>query len=148
MDRAIWLRRVLIATLILTATTLTFPSAGANASPVVGSASSTTTHRSAICPVEWRKGTFYVKKLIRCAAHHYGVNADKAVSVAFRESRFHPKAYNSWSCAKGIYQHLCKYWPERADTYGFDDWSAYNARANVMVTVRMVKKHGWSPWGY
>jgi muramidase (phage lysozyme) len=58
-----------------------------------------------------------------------------------------PTAYNSWSCAKGIYQHLCRYWPSRADAYGFDDWSAYNARANVMVTMRMVKHYGWGAWG-
>jgi len=149
MDRAIRLRRVLIAALILTATTLTFPSIEANASPVTGSASiSTSPLQSKVCPVDWRKGRFYVKKLIRCAAHRYGVNADKAVHIAFRESRFHPKAYNSWSCAKGIYQHLCRYWPGRAKAYGYNDWSAFNARANVMVTVRMVKKHGWGPWGY
>jgi hypothetical protein len=149
MTRAIRLRRVLIATLILTATLLTFPGAGAaNAAPSAGGGNLATTHRSAICPVDWRKGKPYVKKLIRCAAHHYGVNADKAVHIAFRESRFHPTAYNSWSCAKGIYQHLCRYWPDRARAYGFDDWSAYNARANIMVTVRMVKKVGWGPWGF
>jgi hypothetical protein len=88
-----------------------------------------------------------VKGLIRCAARHFGVSVDKAVGIAFRESRFHPRAYNSWSCAKGIYQHLCRYWPVRAREYGFNDWSAYNARANIFVTMRMVKRFGWQPWG-
>ena len=146
MTQAIRLRRVIIATLILTATMTTFPVSEASASPVVGGSLRTATSTK-VCPVDWRKGTYHVKKLIRCAAHHYGVNADKALYIANRESNFSPKAYNDWSCAKGIYQHLCTYWPDRATTYGFNDRSAFNARANIMVTIRMVKKHGWGPWG-
>ena len=65
-----------------------------------------------VCPIQWRNGTFQVKRLIRCAARHYGVNARQGGDDRYRESRFHPDAYNSWSCAKGIYQHLCSYWPE------------------------------------
>jgi soluble lytic murein transglycosylase-like protein len=147
MTQAIRLRRVIIAVLILTATLLTFPSIEASASSIGGSSLRTATSTK-ICPVDWRKGTHYVKKLIRCAAHYYGVSADKALYVAQRESMFKPKAYNDWSCAKGIYQHLCIYWPERAKDNGFRDWSAFNARANIMVTIRMVKKHGWGPWGF
>jgi hypothetical protein len=147
MTKAIRLRRAIIATLILTATVTTLPLGQANASPIVGSKVTTSTTKR-VCPVDWRKGRPYVKKLIRCAAHHYGVSADRAIYIARRESKFHPKAYNSWSCAKGIFQHLCKYWPSRAQTYGFDDWSAFNARANIMVTIRMVKRYGWGPWGY
>jgi soluble lytic murein transglycosylase-like protein len=147
MTQAIRLRRVIVAALILTATMTTFPVAEAHASQVVGGSLRTSSTSTKICPVEWRKGRFYVKKLIRCSAHYYGVNADKALYIANRESNFKPKAYNGWSCAKGIYQHLCKYWPDRAKDYGFRDWSAFNARANIMVTVRMVKKHGWGPWG-
>jgi len=155
MTQAIRLRRVIIATLILTATMTTFPVAEAHASPVVEGVLriSTTSTRSIesrsteVCPVDWRKGTYYVKKLIRCAAHHYGVSVDEALYIADRESKFNPKAFNDWSCAKGIYQHLCTYWPDRAAIYGFNDWSAFNARANIMVTIRMVQKYGWGPWG-
>jgi hypothetical protein len=100
-----------------------------------------------LCPIDWRQGTFFVKQLIRCAAHHYGVSADKAIRVARRESMFDPDAYNASQCTKGIYQHLCRYWPGRAYDYGFKGWSAYNARANIIVTMRMVRRHGWWPWG-
>ena len=48
--------------------------------------------------------------------------------------------------AAGIYQHLLKYWPTRAEDFGFRDWSAFNARANILVTMRMVKHYGWDPW--
>jgi hypothetical protein len=161
MTQAIRLRRVIIATLILTAALMTFPiGRQANAMSISGTATqatttTTTTKTTAtatktaktVCPVAWRKGTFYVKRLVRCAANFYGVSIDKALYVANRESNFHPRAYNSWSCAKGIFQHLCRYWPTRASSYGFRDWSAFNARANIMVTMRMVKRYGWSPWG-
>ena len=148
MTQAIRLRRVSIATLVLTAILTVFPIAQGVANPLEGSLLKTTVIKSStVCPIEWRDGTTKVKDLIRCAARHFGVNPDKALSIARRESRFRPTAYNSWSCAKGIYQHLCRYWPSRADAYGFDDWSAYNARANVMVTMRMVKHYGWGPWG-
>jgi len=146
MTQAIRLRRVLTATLILTAILTVFPLANATAGPLQGSLS-TTPKTSTICPIDWRTGTGHVKDLIRCAARYFGVSADKALAIADRESHFHPTAYNSWSCAKGIYQHLCRYWPSRAKTYGFTDWSAYNARANIMVTLRMVRKYGWAPWG-
>ena len=63
-----------------------------------------------------------------------------------RESMFDPDAYNAWSCAKGIYQHLCRYWPGRAYDYGFKGWSAFNARANIIVTMKMVRRYGWAPW--
>ena len=75
------------------------------------------------------------------------MNPDKALYIAWRESRYRPSAYNAAGGAAGIYQHLLKYWPDRAADYGFRDWSAFNARANIMVTMRMVKQYGWAPWG-
>jgi hypothetical protein len=144
MNEAIRLRRALSVALILTAILTIFPMSSGVASPAKGSLSTTA---KKVCRIDWRDGRPYVKHLIRCAAHHYGVSVDRAIYYAYRESRFHPKAYNSWSCAKGIYQHLCAYWPKRAASYGFDDWSAYNARANIIVTMRMVRRYGWTPWG-
>jgi hypothetical protein len=47
----------------------------------------------------------------------------------------------------GIYQHMKRYWPNRAYAYGFKGWSAFNARANIIVTMRMVHRDGWGPWG-
>jgi hypothetical protein len=141
MTKAIRLRRVLIATLIVTAIMTAFPASQSYAAGTI------TRSPARVCDIDWRKDARHVKGLIRCAAHHFGVNVDKAESIAFRESRFHPRAYNTWSCAKGIYQHLCRYWPTRARAYGFNDWSAFNARANIFVTMRMVKRFGWQPWG-
>lgn len=101
-----------------------------------------------VCDYDWRKGTFQVKQLIRCAAEHWNVpgGADLALYIADRESHFYPNAYNPSGCA-GIYQHSLHYWPGRATSFGFHGWSAYNARANIIVTMRMVSDGGWGPWG-
>ena len=71
----------------------------------------------------------------------------KALYIAWRESRYRPSAYNAGGNAAGIYQHLLKSWPPRAEDFGFRDWSAFNARANIFVTMRMVKRYSWAPWG-
>ena len=105
-----------------------------------------TSGSSLICPIDWRQSTWHVKKLIRCAAEYYGIWPRKALYIAWRESRYRPSAYNEAGDAAGIYQHVLKYWPERAETYGFAGWSAFNARANIIVTMQMVRRIGWSPW--
>ncbi len=102
---------------------------------------------SQLCPIDWRQSAWHVKQLIRCAASHYGVSPQKALHIAWRESRFQPDAYNAAGRAAGLYQHLLKYWPERAQDFGFRNWSVFDARANIMVTMRMVRRFGWAPWG-
>ena len=102
---------------------------------------------SKVCDYDWQMGTWQVKQLIRCAADHWNVpgGASTALAIADRESQFRPNAYNSSGCA-GIYQHMLRYWPGRAAAYGFSGWSAFNARANIIVTMRMVQQDGWSAW--
>jgi hypothetical protein len=140
-------RRRFPAALLLTAVLLTVPAASASAGSHQDPFSQVPRK---ICRVDWRDGTWHVKKLIRCAVHRWSVpgGADKALYIANRESNFQPHAYNSYSGASGIYQHLRRYWPGRASTYGFHGWSAFNARANIIVSIRMVHRLGsWQPWG-
>jgi len=137
--------RVLIAASILTAVIMSFPRA--TTSEAMVQRDQLRVVATKICPIDWRQSTWHVKQLIRCAAAHHDVNVDKALYIAWRESRYRPSAYNAEGGAAGIYQHLLKYWPDRAATYGFKDWSVFNARANIMVTMRMVKRYGWAPWG-
>lgn len=119
---------------------------GSVANPVLGRGTRDERPRK-VCEVDWRDGRKHVKALIRCAARHFHVSVRTALYVAERESRFQPRAFNAGSCAKGIYQHLCHYWPERAQDFGFRGWSAFNGRANIMVTMKMVRRYGWEPWG-
>ena len=134
--------RALVAASILTAVIMSFPTATINAA-VQHDLKRPSTR---LCPIDWRQSTWHVKKLIRCAADHYNIAEWRALHIAWRESRYQPDAYNPEGRAAGIYQHLLKYWPDRAQEYGFPDSSAFNARANVFVTMRMVREYGWSPW--
>jgi hypothetical protein len=104
-----------------------------------------------LCDIDWRKSPWHVRELIRCAEDRWSVpgGSEMALSVAERESNFQPEAYNSYSGASGVFQHLRRYWDGRADAFGFEGWSAFNARANIMVTMRMVSQMGsWSHWEY
>jgi hypothetical protein len=134
----------LMFTLLLTATPL-LTSAGASLS----AGGDTSNHRVSrrICDFDWQRSSYQLKRLIRCAARRWNVRGgpDKAVSVARCESRFNPDAYNGGGYA-GVYQQATRYWPSRATTYGFRDYSVYNGRANIMVSVRMAHRGGWGPW--
>jgi len=141
-------RSHLVAALLLTAILSAGPAASAR-TPIL----ETSRHRyaqipSKVCPIDWRRGPWFVKKLIKCAAAHWAVpgGARQALYIADRESHYFPRAYNP-SGAEGIYQHMRWFWPGRARIYGFPGWSAFNARANIIVTMRMVHRGGWSPWG-
>jgi hypothetical protein len=137
--------RGLVAASILTAVIMSFPNA-TTSEAMVQRDQLRVVSVNRICPIDWRQSTWHVKQLIRCAAAHHGVSTETALYVAWRESRYRPSAYNAAGGAAGIYQHLLKYWPGRAEDFGFRDWSVFNARANIMVTMRMVKHYGWDPW--
>jgi hypothetical protein len=133
------LRRPLAAALILTALL--------TVSPLATPAEATTTVRRSVCSYEWKRSTYQLKRLIRCAARRWPVSGGphKALSVARCESRFDPRAYNSGGYA-GVFQQSTRYWPSRATDYGFRDSSVYNGRANIIVSVRMAHRGGWGPW--
>ncbi len=143
MTTTIRLRRTFAAALILTAIFSLFPLSAATAHTEEARYVYTS---DKICDIPWRDGRDEVKRLIRCAADHWEVDVEKALDIASRESRYNADAYNSWSCAKGVFQHLCRYWPDRSYAFGFKDRSAFNGRANIIVTMKMVRRVGWSPW--
>jgi len=89
-----------------------------------------------------------VKQLIKCAAHRWDVpgGTRKALAVAACESGFRPDAYNPAGYA-GVFQQAVRYWPMRAAHYGLPGRSPFNARANVIVSIRMAAAVGWGPWG-
>jgi hypothetical protein len=148
MTRSHTTRHNLPVTLLLATMLLLAPAASARAGTTFETRSRGVPTR--VCPIRWQKGPSYVRRLILCSARYYLVPGGpaKALAIAKRESRLHPRAYNPYSGALGIYQHLRRYWPGRADMYGFRGWSGFNARANIMVTMKMVKHlRGWWPWG-
>ena len=102
--------------------------------------------RSGFCHVDWRSGPHSVKHLIRCAQRRWHVpgGARKAISVGRCESGFNPKA--SSGSSDGVFQQNSRYWPGRAKKWGFEGWSAFNGRANVLVSIQMAHSEGWSAW--
>ncbi len=146
MTHANAMRRQILVALILTVTLTIIPSAVRAA--ITQEVKQQAERVSAkICDYDWRRGSWQIKQLIRCAARRWPVpgGAVTALHVADRESHYDPQAFNPSGCA-GIYQHMLAYWPGRASNFGFHGWSAYNARANIIVTMRMVHQSGWGPW--
>jgi hypothetical protein len=136
----------LMLTLLLTAAPL-ISAARASSGDSTSNGTTARTLSRRICDIEWKRSTFQLKRLIRCAARRWDVSGgpDKAVRVARCESHLDPHAYNSGGYA-GVYQQATRYWPTRATTYGFHDYSVYNGRANIMVSIRMAHRGGWGPW--
>ena len=149
MKRPIGTRRHLVAALTIAVALSAFPAmhhrSTAEASAKARRKSSVATK---LCPFDWRRSTWQVKQLIKCAAHRWHVPGGraKALSVANCESHFNPKAYNPSGYA-GVFQQSTRYWPGRARTYGFPEWSVRNGRANVMVSIRIAHRGGWRAWG-
>jgi hypothetical protein len=101
-----------------------------------------------VCDIEWQRGPWHVKQLIRCAANRWGSpgGGAKAIEVAHCESELRPRAYNTNGYA-GLFQQSTTYWPGRADTFGMPDRSVFNGRANIIVSVRMAASmRSWSSW--
>jgi hypothetical protein len=89
-------------------------------------------------------------RLITCAAEVWTVpgGADRAVCIATRESGLTPTASSPKGRYRGLFQHSAKYWPGRYEEWTKAGWdlrrSAFNARTNAIVTIRMV--HGIGRW--
>lgn len=89
---------------------------------------------------------------IWCAVHFYNPvpgGIQQAVHIAHRESRLVPTATSTTGCM-GIYQ-VCNHiwdswlgrWPKMTLRYGANP---YDARANIMRSIRYASESGWGPW--
>lgn len=116
-------------------------------------------HRPGPCSIHWSLKPHAahaedirdaVRRLIRCAVRRWPVpgGARKALAVARCESGLWPWADGGES--EGVFQHLRWYWPARYALYTKPRWelgdSVFNARANVIVSIRMAHRGGWGPW--
>jgi hypothetical protein len=133
------IRRALLAAFTITA--LLLPS-------TAGTASAADAVPRRVCDFDWRRGTWHVKQLIRCAAARWDSPGSPAVAVevARCESELRPRAYNPNGYA-GLYQQATSHWPGRAEQWGQEGRSVFNGRANIIVSVRMAAAAGsWSAW--
>ncbi|MGH8957210.1 MAG: transglycosylase SLT domain-containing protein, partial [Acidimicrobiia bacterium] len=73
-------------------------------------------------------------------------DVDKALRVISCESGGDPNAQNPSSGAAGLFQHIPRYWPERASSVGLPGASIFDPVANVAAAAYLVYTVGWSPW--
>ncbi len=72
---------------------------------------------------------------------------DDALNVAWCESKYDPDAANPTSSARGLFQHLGRYWPERSAQAGWAGASILDPEANIAVAAWLSKGGSdWSHW--
>jgi hypothetical protein len=73
-------------------------------------------------------------------------DVDKALRVIWCESGGDPNAQNPSSGAAGLFQHIPRYWPDRAAAIGLAGASIFDPVANVSAAAWLVYTEGWSHW--
>ena len=69
-------------------------------------------------------------------------DVNRAVRVAWCESRFDPKARDNRSGGVGLFKHLPKYWPDRANAAGFEGADPTDPEASVAAAAWAVYNDG------
>jgi hypothetical protein len=107
-------------------------------------------------PLDGESTERLAKRVIRCAVRRFGPvpgDAERAICIADRESGLLPEASSPTGMYLGLYQHAAEYWDERYAEWTRPSWnlptSALDARANAIVTIRMVEDDGgWKAAGW
>jgi len=74
-------------------------------------------------------------------------DVDKALYVIKRESSGNPTVKNPNSSATGLFQHLARLWPGRAQQYGIGGADILDPRAATYAAAKLVYEGGgWSHW--
>lgn len=80
------------------------------------------------------------------AAHFPANQVNRALAVIWCESKGNPNAANPRSSARGLFQHLERYWPARSSKAGYAGASILNPEANTAVAAYLVRTSGWHHW--
>lgn len=84
-----------------------------------------------------------VRALVREYFQEEDVN--RAIRVAWCQSRFNPTSSDPTSGGTGLFHHLTEFWPERAAAAGFSDAAPTDPEANVAAAAYAVyEEGGWS----
>jgi hypothetical protein len=72
-------------------------------------------------------------------------DVNRAIRVAWCESRFNPTSTNHETGGTGLFHHLPEFWPQRAEAAGFAGAEATDAEANVAAAAYAVyEEGGWA----
>lgn len=72
-------------------------------------------------------------------------DVNRAIRVAWCESRFNPTSSNPLTGGTGLFQHLPEFWPERATAAGFPGAEPTEPEANVAAAAYAIYQEGG--WG-
>ena len=153
------MKKLLVAA-IIAASIAASSTAAAQAKPNLGrwrGPCSTWQYGENLTPQKWNadpaKAHRQMERLVVCVFDRYAPgNASTALYVMNRESGGYPWALNPSSGCAGLFQHIS--WTGRAAFYlerwmfGPNAWlpSAFDPRANAIVSAKMVASGGWGPW--
>lgn len=73
-------------------------------------------------------------------------DVDLALCVISYESGGDPDAANPTSSARGLFQHLGRYWEDRSRRAGWEGADILDPTANVAVAAWLAYYGGWSHW--
>lgn len=74
-------------------------------------------------------------------------DVDRALEIAYCESRWNPTARNPTSGAAGFFQQLPEFWDERSAAAGWEGADIFDAHANAAVSAWLVYEGGgWDHW--
>lgn len=74
-------------------------------------------------------------------------DVEKALLVAWCESRYDASAVNPSSNASGLFQHIPRFWPSRSEKAGLPGANIFDPESNVAVAAWLVYSNGgWKHW--
>lgn len=87
-----------------------------------------------------------MRAIVIRAAEMVGVDPAQLVRIPGRESGWNPDTQNCTSGACGLFQHLPKYWPGRAEDAGMPGADCRDPMANALAGALLFKRSGYTPW--
>ena len=73
-------------------------------------------------------------------------SVERALQVAYRESRYRSDAYNGW-CCYGVFQINASAHTRRLAARGLTTADLYDAKVNIEIAIDIFNDSGWGPWG-
>lgn len=73
-------------------------------------------------------------------------SVDKALEVAYRESRYRHTAFNGW-CCYGVFQINASAHTRRLAARGLGVDGLFDPRVNIEIALEIFQESGWGPWG-
>lgn len=72
-------------------------------------------------------------------------DVNRAIRVAWCQSRFNPTSTNTETGGTGLFHHLPEFWPERAKAAGFEGAAPTEPEANVAAAAHAIyEEGGWA----